>query len=421
MKISKRIKRFLPKRVYHCVQIILSVFFRYKMLNKSKLLKSFDGTKAQGINLMGDIQAETGLGQSMRIIARTLKEGKIPFLIRQMDAPGELKRQERTWDNEIESHNRYGINLLHINNIIWEKSYYRIHKKELSGRYNIAYWLWELEEFPMEWTLQIETVDEIWTPSEFVSESIRKRTKKPVKTMPYGIEIDTHDLLERNYFGLPEDKFLFLVMYDFFSVSERKNPRGAIEAFKKAFTKTDSKIGLIIKANHAGNTEELDKLRREMADYQNVYFITDSLSRKEVESLIAAADVFVSLHRAEGFGLPLAEAMYLGTAVIATNWSAPTEFMNKDCSCLTDYELIELNEEMGPYHKGARWAEANIGQAAEYMKKLAFDRQYYNSKTKNGKSYIREYLSIDKMASKITERITEIYDMCELNVQDGNE
>ena len=117
---------------------------------------------------MGDIRAETGLGQSMRRVAGLLELGGIPFLIRQMDAPDSIAHQERDWDGKIASENKYGINLIHINNSIWRKNYARIPLEELSGRYNIAYWLWELEEFPEEWVSCIDTVDEIWTPAEFI-------------------------------------------------------------------------------------------------------------------------------------------------------------------------------------------------------------------------------------------------------------
>lgn len=409
MKIKKIVKKFVPQKIWNRLRYLKKVIYRKQMYRKNKKIKDFQKDKyPYGVNLMGDIQAETGLGQSMRMVAKLLENAGVPFGIKQMDVPGNMEHRERQWDGKMDAANRYGINILHINNSIWEENYNKIPVKDLDGRYNIAYWLWELEEFPEEWVYCIDTVDEIWTPAEFVSKGIRKKTDKPVMTMPYGMEIDMRHLLKRQYFGLPEDKFLFLVMYDFLSVSERKNPHGVVEAYKRAFHKENMEVGLVIKINHVEDRNEIENLKKEMEDYHGVYFITKNMSRNEVESLIASVDVLVSLHRAEGFGLPLAEAMYLGTAVIATNWSAPVEFMDENSACLVDYKMMTLKEDIGPYQKGNRWADADIIQAAEYMKKLSCDKKYYMDKVLQGKVYIREKLSVEKMAARMAERLKEI-------------
>lgn len=411
MGVKAKLKRIVPICIWNRLKLLKSVYFGFKIKRKQKkVVKYQPGKYPFGVNLIGDIRAETGLGQSMRMVAELLEQSKISFLIRQMDAPGELEHLERQWDYKVASHNKYGVNLIHINNSIWNESYSAIPVYELNGRYNIAYWLWELEDFPDEWVPCIETVDEIWTPAEFISKGIRKKTNKPVLTMPYGMKMDTQNLLGREYFKLPEDKFLFLVMYDFWSISERKNPRGAIQAYRKAFKESDTKIGIVIKVNHLNDKNELEQLKVELEEYPNVYYITDNLSRREVESLIASVDVLVSLHRAEGFGLPLAEAMYLGTVVIATNWSAPVEFMDEKSVCLVDYRLVELAEDIGPYHKGNYWAEADGEQASAYMKRLAEDSEFFDDKIRKGWEHIRETLNMDKMAEQMAKRIGEICD-----------
>ncbi len=275
-------------------------------------------------------------------------------------------------------------------------------------RYNIAFWLWELEEFPDKWVDCIETVDEIWTPSEFISKSIKQKTTKPVETVPYAICFDVENLYPRKYFELPEDKFLFLAMYDFKSISERKNPKAVIRAYKNAFDQGGEGTGLVIKINHLGKKRELEQLQEEMAGYKNIYYITDNLSRKEIESLIADVDVLVSLHRSEGFGLPLAEAMYLGTPVIATGWSANVEFMENDCSCLVNYTLTEIKRNIGPYEKGNQWAEADIVCASQYMKKLYYDKEYWEEISGNGKKKIRQKLNIENAISVIKGKIKRL-------------
>ena len=204
---------------------------------------------------------------------------------------------------------------------------------------------------------------EIWTPSEFISEALRKKTDKPVRTMPYHVTAECDEICNRDFFGLPKEQFLFLMMYDSASVMERKNPLGVIEAFKRAFSTEERQVGLVIKMKSSSQEEE-KFLRGKLQGYKNVYFVKETLSKPQVGSLLKCVDVFVSLHRAEGFGLVMAEAMLLGTPVIATNWSANTEFMSNDIACMVDCELVELEKDYGPFKKGQRWAEPDIQQAA---------------------------------------------------------
>lgn len=410
MGLKQKIKQIMPEWAWKEIKGCQEKYYEKQMKIKCKSVEKFRACgNPYGVNLMGDIRAETGLGQSMRIVAEMLDAGKVPFVVRQVNAPDNIEHQERNWDYKIASENKYGINIIHINNNVWKKNYSRMQVSELSGRYNIAYWLWELEEFPAEWVSCIDTVDEIWTPSEFISRGIRKKTKKPVMTMPYGMHLEDKNLFRRDHFFLPEDTFLFLVMYDFLSISERKNPYGAIQAYMRAFKPTDAGVGLVVKANHLGDKRKLERLREELKEYPNIYFITDNLGRREVESLIAAADVLVSLHRAEGFGLPLAEAMYLKTAVIATGWSSTTEFMDADSACLVDYNLIALDRDIGPYHKGNRWADADVGQAAEHMRNLWKDKEFYSRKVAHGAEHIKTCLDMEKMSDRMVQRIQEIY------------
>jgi glycosyltransferase involved in cell wall biosynthesis len=119
--------------------------------------------------------------------------------------------------------------------------------------------------------------------------------------------------------------------------------------------------------------------------------------------------VYVSLHRAEGFGLVMAEAMLLGTPVIATNWSANTEFMSEESSCMVDYKMITLTEDILPFKKGYRWAEADTQQAADYMRRLYEDKDYYDKKKTLAASYVREKLSMERCKAKMQGRLNEIW------------
>lgn len=406
MMIKQLIKSALPEAAIWRIKKLIAAHTKKCMLHKLAAIAPYErGRYPQGINLIGDIKAETGLGQSMRILADIFEDNEIPFCIKQVNAPGNLQRIENKWDSKMQTDVTYGMNLIHINPSVWGENYNKFPPDMLNYRYNIAYWAWELEEFPKEWMACIDTVDEIWTPSEFVSRSIRAKTDKPVVTVPYTIKIDRSVLYDRKYFSLPENKFLFIIMYDFMSVSERKNPWGGIEAYKKAFGNKNESVGLIIKVNHLPNEKELYRLKKELQHFPNIYYITKNYARKEVESLVAVADVLVSLHRSEGFGLQMAEAMYLGTPVIATNWSATTEFMSKESACLVDYELIALAKNIGPYKRGSYWADADISQAADYMRRLYSDREFYQKVREKAECYIKSTLNGGKCGAIIKQRM----------------
>lgn len=410
MKAKQLIRKLLSDDIIIQLKKIIALRNNYIMLKKYKKIKPFDCKYYEkGINLIGDIKAETGLGQSIRLLASVMENGNIPFCVKQVNLHGKLNHNDSTWKHKIAENLEFGINIIHIIPETWAADYANIDNKIIDSHYNIAYWLWELEEFPDRWLPCIQTVDEIWTPSEFISNSIRKKTSKPVITVPYGIKMKEDGHLTREYFHLPQDKFLILTMYDFISVSERKNPNAVIEAYLKAFPIENENVGLIIKVNHI-EEKRLEDLRQRLEHYKNIYFITNNLTRTEVESLLNAVDILISLHRSEGFGLPVAEAMALGKPVISTNWSATTEFMDEKSACLVDYKLIPIKKSIGPYERGNYWADADINHAAYYMKKLWEDIGYREEIGKNARNFINNHLSYDNATEIMTKRMKEIYE-----------
>lgn len=252
-------------------------------------------------------------------------------------------------------------------------------------------------------------VDEIWVPSTFVADSIAMKSPVPVVKIPHSIEVTINEARERSYFNLPEEPFLFLSMYDLKSYQERKNPQAALRAFQKAFPPNDLNVGLVIKVNSAHhNSEDLKELHQLIGDYQNIYLIGKTLSRNDTNALLSVTDCYISLHRSEGFGLGLAEAMYLGKPVIGTNWSSNIDFMNPRNSCLVNYKLIRLNHDHGPYKSYQYWADPDLEHASEYMLKLYNDRNFYNEISSKGERYIKDHLSPHAVGEMIKKRLNYI-------------
>lgn len=366
-----------------------------------------DGS-AFGVNLIGHIRGDFGLGESCRLVAGALRESAIPFSILNVPLNGPAKESNTEWLSREGSELPYSINLIHLNPNELANAVWQLDPAKLRSKYNIAYWLWELPEFPAEWKYTFRLFDEIWTPAEFISRTLRKETEKPVFTMPYGLrEPKTSVACGRAHFGLPEDKFLFLISYDGNSVSARKNPEGSVRAYRSAFSPKEDGVGLVIKATHE-KAGALEGLRGLLAGYPNVYCLTESYSKEEFNSLIRCVDAYVSLHRAEGFGLVMAETMLLGIPVIATNWSANTEFMDQDVACMVDARVIPLGKDHPPYHAGDHWAQPDEDQAAEWMRKLYHDRSFGDSLAAKAKVRLASEFSPKNAAQIMEKRLLEL-------------
>ena len=160
-----------------------------------------------------------------------------------------------------------------------------------------------------------------------------------------------------------------------------------------------------LKENSDKDIEDIKNLTR---GYDNIYFLDRNMTRTEVNSLIKCVDVYVSLHRAEGFGLTCAEAMVVGTPVIATGWSATTQFMDKNSACMVDYEMVTIDKDIPPFKKGYRWAEADKDQAAGYMRRLFDDKGFYDIIKTNACAHVKEKLSVENSAKTVKNRMDYI-------------
>jgi glycosyltransferase involved in cell wall biosynthesis len=217
-------------------------------------------------------------------------------------------------------------------------------------------------------------------PTAFVHEAVSSIAPIPVFKVPHCVSFTVDPQFTRASFGIPEDRFAVLVMYDFHSYKARKNPEAAIDAFRIACRgQPCAKATLIIKTiNSTDYAEDYERLRQSVEDIEHVIFLDEVYSRDALYGLEANCDCLISLHRAEGFGLGPAEMMFLGKPVIATGWSGNMEFMTTQNSFPVHYTLKPLERSVGVYEAGQVWAEPDIEHAAYCLSKVFNDSDLRN-------------------------------------------
>lgn len=331
---------------------------------------------ALGINVTGFLTAHLGIGESARCMIRAADAAGIAVTPIDLRLPCKNPRADSSLAARLRTEPEQSVTVVHIDPPASRDLEHHHGKDFRRGRYQVGYWAWELPEFPDSWLPAFSHFDEIWCPSEFTRRAVAAKSPVPVLTMPHAIEFTrpSSPVAElRTLLGLPETPFLFLVLYDLNSYSARKNPEASIEAFRRSGL-VNRGARLVVKVHSAdGNSSDLERLRASLADLPTTVLITSALSRSETYALQAACDCYVSLHRAEGFGLAVAECMYLGKPVITTDWSATTEFADHDTALPVPAHEVELTADHGPYRRGQRWAEPNVDAAAQQMCRIFED------------------------------------------------
>ncbi|WP_281852039.1 glycosyltransferase family 4 protein [Dyella sp. GSA-30] len=330
----------------------------------------------QEIVLVGHPYAAIGCGESLRCSYRALRSVALrPGLL---DVYG-LNQPEEDAAREFgpAMTKRLGhINVFHLNADEVDGSLATMSSADLSRGYNILYPNWELSKFPNEWIPHLERFDEVWAPSQFIADSLEGRLSKPLHHMPVSCEVDLSSLLSRRYFGIPESAYTFLFFFDFRSYATRKNPQAVVTAFRRLMAaRPTADCALVVKVNGSDrDPESMARLRNEVAMFHDrVILIDRTITDNEVKNLIRVCDSFVSLHRSEGFGRGLAEAMYLEKPLIATAYSGNMDFMDAQSALLVDFQLIPVQDGEYPKHDGQVWADADVEQAAQHMIRLVDD------------------------------------------------
>lgn len=364
-----------------------------------------------GLNIVGFLTAELGVGESARCMVRAADAAAIPTALVPLKLNCKNRLGDQTFAARLQETNPYDVNVVHLDPPASRDIDHHHGRGFRAGKYNIAYFAWELPEFPDTWTPSFDYYDEVWCPSDFTAAAIAMKSPLPVLTMPHSIALapPTASPAElRARFNLPGGTFLFLTLFDLNSYAARKNPRAVIEAFRLAqLPRADA--ALVIKVqNIRGNEADFAALQSSLRDLPNTILLTDTLSRADITALEAACDAFVSLHRSEGFGLAVAECMLLGKPVISTDWSATAEFVTPDNGCPVRAPLITLEQNHGPYAKGSTWADPDPAHAAEHMRRLFTDRALAQRLGAAGRTTIATHYSPAAIGARYRQRLENI-------------
>jgi glycosyltransferase involved in cell wall biosynthesis len=357
------------------------------------------------VNVCGYLRAENGLGAVARGYLDAIEARWIPTSRRDISALSPGRASDRSVERLDHAH-PYGVNLVCANADEHPAVRELVGEDFFRGRYNIGVWFWELPEFPDVWRDRFASFDEIWVASASMADAIAPAAPIPVLHVPPVLAPRGRGsrVRGRRSLGLSPDEFVFLFVFDFHGYPERKNPLAVIEAFRRAFAPGEP-ARLVLKCVNEGSRPEVFAAMGERAGGRRIELHAGYWDRGEMRDLLEACDAYVSLHRAEGLGLTLAEAMAVGKPVVATGWSGNLEFMDVANSYLVRYDLVQIERDVGPYRRGQVWAEPSVDHAAELMRRVYEARDEARERGRRARRDLAARFSEDAVGGRIAERL----------------
>jgi glycosyltransferase involved in cell wall biosynthesis len=355
-----------------------------------------------GVNLVGYLDAELGLGEIARKLARALEHAEIPFAA--IPYAGTPSRREHRPDIPTTTRAPFDSNIVCLNADELHAFAAAVGSRLFARRYSIGVWFWETSVFRDPGADVF--LDEIWTTSEYVRAAVAQRAKVPVHLVPVPFEALGEPTLSRDDLGLPAG-FVFLFLFDFVS-AERKNPLAVIEAFRTAF-KPGEGPRLVLKSinGRERSPRQLQELLESAADRPDIVVLDGYVSARERDAFVASCDCFVSLHRSEGLGLTMAEAIAHGKPVIATGYSGNLEFMDEESTYLVPYRLVDVPSSWWAYSPGAEWADPDVGHAAAVMRHVWLHPDEARARGVRARDQLFERFPISRTARFIEERLAD--------------
>jgi hypothetical protein len=325
-----------------------------------------------GVNLFGYAHGELGIGEDIRQVASALQSQGVPVCIINFKPGSNISQADRSVDSLIVTEPQYGINVFCMTGIETTRYACEMGLRALEGRYNIGLWPWELPDWPESCRHAYACVDEVWGISQYTAHAHRHAAPRPVLPMGLPVELGPLGAQTRKDFGLPSEAYLFYFAFDINSNAARKNPEGLIKAFQMAFPKEGKdQVGLVLKISHPETGCRLWKRIRKIARRdKRIHVIEKTMRRPELLALFKTCDCLVSLHRAEGFGRCIAEALLLDKQVITTGFSGNLDFCHEPRVALVRHTMRKVEAKDYMWGEGQMWAEPDLDHAAELMRSI---------------------------------------------------
>lgn len=367
------------------------------------------GPSPRSLSLIGCVRAESGLGQASRASLRAIESLDIPFSY--IDT-SEKYPSRSSADVDL-SHSVFGatgdVNLIHANANEMIKMNDTVLRHRVGGRFNAAMWFWEAGHLPAWKLAAFDRIDELWVATSYLVDVLGQYGRVPVHNIGLATPLPADRVVDREVFDFDEDEFVFLFVYDAFSSHGRKNPELTLQAFFEAFGPDFDGVRFVMKVSNL-NKLPVDRERlMSLAETTEAVTIIDRyVDHETVYDLMAAADVYVSLHAAEGYGLTILESMSLGTPAICTGYSGNMDFTTVENSWLVDYELIRTEQLAGPYPPGSTWAKPDLDSVVDSMRHVVSHPEEVAHKAVAARRDARETASLDRYAANLGEQLRRV-------------
>ncbi len=362
--------------------------------------------RPRGVNVVGYLRGELGIGEAARLSLAALRDAGVPTSTTAVDTG--LQSRQRDHDDDAEGAVVRAVSLLCVNA---DQVGAVLESLPVLDRttYRIGQWYWEIEEFPASQRGGLGHVDEVWVATDFVRDAIAAHTTVPVLTMPPPLpQRGQPTTLTRTDLGLPDDRPVVLFSFDYLSTLERKNPLDLVEAFRRAFAPDEGPLLVLKSLNAERRVDDAERLRLRVAGEPDVLLIEEYLAPERRDALVQLCDVYASLHRSEGLGLTMAEAMAWGRPVVATGYSGNMSFMTPENSYLVPWTPTHVPAHSEPYPQGAVWAQPDLDAAAALLREAVEDTAGAAVRGSRAARDIRELHGLTPAGERMAARLGQI-------------